>query len=190
MVTTFHNVVLTVASSQPQSRDWGAILPLSSVDFQSPNQAVVFQVLNSICPIHRSVYHPSSSSNSSSSSSFSSQLHAVAATLRLGGYEKELESTTTLSQLEAKLPPFLRSQWGRASYNIKNRLPDVTDLDFWSYDVTAGESCVQVHSGSTAFNEKGPFTGQRSKNRGPQVFRTADFIPCPCRSGQHELKKC
>ena len=56
---TFNNVVLTVASSQPPSRDSSAILPFSSVDFQSPNQAVVLQVLNSICPIHRSVYHPS-----------------------------------------------------------------------------------------------------------------------------------
>jgi hypothetical protein len=42
--------------------------------------------------------------------SFSSTLHSVVATLQLGGYGSELQSSTTLAQLVGKLPPNLRSK--------------------------------------------------------------------------------
>jgi hypothetical protein len=128
--------------------------------------------------------------------SFSSTLHSVVATLQLGGYGSELQSSTTLAQLVGKLPPNLRSKWAEVSYKIQGRLPTIIDLNSWLDDVTMAEYFVRVGVNSTpqhsvSSQQKPNNDKQRKSASSPKVFATTVKIAsCPHCSGAHRLHLC
>lgn len=128
--------------------------------------------------------------------SFSSTLHSVVATLRLGGYGMELHSTATLAQLVAKLPPSLRSRWGIYSYGLR-ALPTVGDLDQWLDYMTMAESSVRTN-GASHEEQTGADKNDKSKNKNQNkrgnglpagVFGTS-ALACPLCEGKHGLPTC
>lgn len=133
---------------------------------------------------------------------FSADLHSIVATLKLGGYGMELHSHATLSQLVSKLPPTLRSQWGKKSWAMQPTLSTVEDLDQWLDGVTMAEQSIRAglleiphlkHN-----NQKE--SDKRRSNSGPNVYNITTGHPtgsttltrCPgCKSTHsHHLKNC
>jgi len=133
---------------------------------------------------------------------FSADLHSIVATLKLGGYGMELHSHATLSQLVSKLPPTLRSQWGKKSWAMQPTLSTVEDLDQWLDGVTMAEQSIRAglleiphlkHN-----NQKE--SDKRRSNSGPNVYNIKTGHPtgsttlthCPwCKSTHsHHLKNC
>ena len=127
---------------------------------------------------------------------FAASLHSVVATLRLGGYGVELHSSTTLAQLVSKLPPILRSKWADVSYHIRDRLPNVMDLDSWLDDVFMAEYFVRV--GVSPPEEK---PKEQTKVKDGEKKRKQGFAPkvfanqrrggsCPLCNAGHQLSSC
>ena len=73
-----------------------------------------------------------------------SLLQAVVATLQMVGYDVKINSSTTLAQLVAKLPPILRSPWVNVSFSIPGSLPNFIDFNGWLEFVAMADSSIQV----------------------------------------------
>lgn len=112
---------------------------------------------------------------------FSAKVRGVVATLKYGGYSSQLECFSTIQQLSSKLPLTLRKSWGKKSWSLQPKLPNLIDFDDWLDETYMEDSRAQIKT------QKETVKSPRDRH---SIFAVT-FEECPAGCHEpHRLENC